>query len=227
MIRIHVSILFLCVTTFVIHAQDTSKYLLNNPKSKLTTFYASIAPMTAFSSLNNQSVNVMDVSAGIIVNKQYYLGYFMSGSNNVNVISVPEFASDEYWDWLEAGVELDKLSSSTEFVYANFRHSGLKAGYIHNPDGFVSYRVGGMFGFIGGFQLSENKSFLGMFDNIIFKNKVITAEPHAGVILNLLPWWRMNLDLGYRFINVDPRILSAPDADSFTFKLSFAFGKFS
>lgn len=168
----------------------------------------------------------MDLTAGLIINRKFYLGYFITGSNNINVVAVPEYGTQEYEDWIEAGVELNNLNSSTEFVYANFKHSGLSFGYIHNSEGFVSYKASAMFGFIGGFQLSETKSFMGMFDNVIFKNSVITIEPNVGIIFNLLPWWRMHMDLGYRVINIDERILSSANADSFTFKLSFAFGKF-
>lgn len=208
-------------------AQAESNYLLNNNKVKITTFYASIAPMTSFSSLNDQPVNVMDLAAGLIINRKFYFAYFLTGSNNINVVSVPAYGSEEYSDWIEAGVELENLNSSTEFVYANFKHSGLKFGYIHNSQGFISYQAGLMFGFIGGFQLSENKSFMGLYDNVVFKNNVITLEPNAGVVFNLLPWWRIHMDLGYRLINIDERVLSSASVDSYTFKLSFAFGKFN
>lgn len=53
------------------------------------------------------------------------------------------------------------------------------------------------------------------------------TNANAGIILNLLPWWRLHIDTGYRLINVDPRVISSADADSFTFKLSFSFGKFN
>jgi hypothetical protein len=65
-----------------------------------------------------------------------------------------------------------------------------------------------------------------MFDNLVWETKIITLEPHIGGGVNLLPWWRVHLDLGYRLMSVDKDVLSATDVDSFTFKLGFAFGNF-
>lgn len=74
--------------------------------------------------------------------------------------------------------------------------------------------------------MTEDQTFLGLFDNLVFESKIITFEPHFGVGFNLLPWWRGHLDLGYRLMSVDERILEATKTDSFTFKLGFAFGDF-
>jgi len=51
-------------------------------------------------------------------------------------------------------------------------------------------------------------------------------EPDVGVGINLLPWWRAHIDLGYRLVSVDERIVKSADADSFTFSLGFSFGRF-
>ena len=83
-----------------------------------------------------------------------------------------------------------------------------------------------MFGFSGGFSLTEDQTFLGMFDNKVWESKIITFEPHIGGGVNLLPWWRVNLDIGYRLMKLDEKILPATDTDALTFKLGFAFGNF-
>ena len=66
-----------------------------------------------------------------------------------------------------------------------------------------------------------------MFDNPVYKEKLFTLDPSVGVAINLLKWWRVNFDLGYRWISTDPRIIKSADADSFTYTLSFGFGNFS
>ena len=67
---------------------------------------------------------------------------------------------------------------------------------------------------------------MGLFNNQVYKESAISLEPNIGVGVNLLQWWRIHLDVGYRFLGADTRIMSAADADSYTFSLSFAFGKF-
>ncbi len=74
--------------------------------------------------------------------------------------------------------------------------------------------------------MTEDQTFLGLFDNKVFESKIITIEPHFGGGVNLLPWWRLHLDVGYRLMSVDNRVLTATQTDSFTFKLGFSFGNF-
>ena len=208
-------------------SQDTDgKYLFRDSKVKLTTFYVEINPSTSFSSLNGQMVNITELTAGFILNNKFYFSYFMTGSPKINTVAVPEPFSDQWNDWVDAGVELDKVSSSAEFLYAKFKHSGLRFGYMHNTHKTVFWRAGFLFGFTGGLNLTEDQTFLGMFDNLVWETKIITFEPHIGGGVNLLPWWRVNLDLGYRLMSVDKNVLSSTDTDSFTFKLGFAFGNF-
>ena len=127
---------------------------------------------------------------------------------------------------MEAGVELDKLESSIEFVYVNFRHSGLHFSYMHRADRMLFWRAGLQAGFLGGMSLSENKSFMGLFNNQIYNEPVISLAPSVGLGVNLLSWWRVHADAGYRFMGVDERIMKAADSDSFFFSLSFGFGNF-
>lgn len=151
----------------------------------------------------------------------------MATSPKINLIAVPEYGSQEYSDWIDAGVELDKVSASTEFLFVNFKHSGLNLGYLHNSHKTVFYRANLSLGFLGGLSFTENKSFLGLFSNDVYEEKVISFEPEIGVGVNLLSWWRVYLDAGYRLLGADTRIMSAADADSFTFSISFGFGYFN
>jgi len=141
-------------------------------------------------------------------------------------VNIPEPGTTDYEDWVEAGVEVDKISSNAEFLYVKFKHTGLRLGYMHNTHKTVFWRAGLQFGFTGGLNMTEDQTFLGLFDNLVFETKIITIEPHFGGGVNLLPWWRINLDVGYRLMSVDKRILKATDTDSFTLKLGFSFGNF-
>jgi len=81
-------------------------------------------------------------------------------------------------------------------------------------------------GFLVGLTQSENQTFLGQFNNTIYDESVISLSPELGLGINLLSWWRIHTDFGYRFIAADKRIMSAADSDSFFASLSFAFGRF-
>ncbi|GAJ23974.1 unnamed protein product, partial [marine sediment metagenome] len=179
------------------HSQDTDgKYLFRDSKVKLTTFYVELNPSTSFSFLNDQMANITELSAGFILNNRFYFSYFMTGSPKINTVAIPEPGTDERQDWLDAGVELDKVSSNAEFLYVKFKHSGLRFGYMHNTQNTVFWRAGLLFGFTGGLNMTEDQTFLGMFDNLVWETNIITLEPHIGGGVNLLPWWRVNLDLG-------------------------------
>ena len=226
-IKYIILVIFLLVGSISSFAQDSEgSFLFKHSKIKLTTFYAEINPSTSFSWLNGQMVNITELSAGFILNNKFYFSYFMTGSPKINTAAIPAPFTDEWFDWLEAGVELEKISADAEFLYVKFKHSGLRFGYMHNTHKTVYWRAGLLFGFTGGLNMTEDQTFLGMFDNLVWETKIITLEPHIGAGVNLLPWWRINLDLGYRLMSVDKRVLQATDTDSFTLKLGFAFGNF-
>lgn len=209
-------------------AQETSekKFLFRSNKVQLSTFFATVSPMTDFAKISDQYVNVGVFSGGFILNDRFSVSFFMSTAPKIKRIPVPEFGSEKYFDWIEAGVKLYELPSSQELVYVDFRHSGLKFQYLHKTQRILFWRTGLSFGFLGGITLSENQSFLGLFNNVIYKEPVISLEPEFGMGVNLLKWWRLHMDVGYRFVGADTRIVSASDVDSFTFSLSFAFGNF-
>jgi hypothetical protein len=206
--------------------EEDGSFLFRDSKVKLSTFYVELNPSTSFSYLNDQSVGISELAGGFILNNKFYVAYFMTGSPKINTILVPEPGTKEYQDWIDAGVEVEKISDNAEFLYVKYKHSGLKFGYMHETLNTLFWRAGLQFGFSGGLNMTEDQTFLGLFDNKVFETKIITIEPHIGGGVNLLPWWRVHLDVGYRLMNVDKRILKATDTDSITFKLGFAFGNF-
>jgi hypothetical protein len=226
--RIAVIIIAALLTGTTLLAQELSdnSFLFRSDKVQLSTFFVEINPGTSFSSLNGQSASMSVLSAGFILNDKFSISFFSAASPKINLIRIPATGSQEYDDWVEAGVELDKLSSSTELVHVNFKHSGLRFDYLHRTDRVLFWRAGVSAGFIGGLTLSEDKTFLGLFNNEIYNEPVITVAPEIGLGINLLPWWRVHLDAGYRFLGADKRIIDSADADSFTFSLGFSFGNF-
>jgi hypothetical protein len=216
------------LSTAVVFAQESpeKKFVFNSEKVKLSNFFVEIAPGTNFAKINDQLVSISAFSAGFILNEKFSVAFFSANSPKVNLLAVPVPGSQEYADWVEAGVDLDKLSSSTEFVYANFRHAGLQLSYLHRTDRMLFWRAGLSAGFLGGMSLSENKSFMGLFNNSIYNEPVISLNPEVGLGINLLIWWRVHVDFGYRLLGVDERVMEAADSDSFSFSFGFAFGKF-
>ena len=218
--------LFLASACIVAAQESEGRFLFRDSKVKLSTFYAEINPSTSFSVLNDQLVSISEFSGGFILNNKFYLAFFTTGSPKINTTPIPEPGTDDYQDWIDAGVEVDKISSNAEFLYVKYKHSGLRFGYMHKTNKTVFWRAGFQFGFTGGLNMTEDQTFLGLFDNLVFESNIMTFEPHFGVGFNFLPWWRAHLDLGYRLMSVDSRIFDATETDSFTLKLGFAFGNF-
>ena len=206
--------------------ESDGNFLLRDSRVKLSTFYFEVTPSTSFSILNDQLINVSEFSGGLILNNKFYLSFFTTSSPKINTIDIPEPGTPEYEDWVEAGVEVEKISPQAEFLFVKFKHSGLKFGYLHNTQKTLFWRAGIQLGFTGGLNMTEDQTFLGLFDNLVFETNIVSLEPHFGLGVNLLPWWRLHLDLGYRLLSVDKRILDATDTDSFALKLGFSFGNF-
>ena len=219
-------VLILGTTTVFAQEYQENKYAFNSEKVKLSNFYLEIAPLTNFAMLNGQLANIGVISGGFILNKKFSVSFFVANSPKVNLLLFPPQGSTEYSTWVEAGVELDKLSSDAEFVHVNFRHSGLRFDYLHRTDRMLFWRAGLSAGFLGGLTLSENQTFMGLFNNTIYDEPVMSLSPEIGFGVNLLSWWRVHADFGYRFLSADKRIMSAADSDSFFASLSFAFGRF-
>ena len=130
--RKNIILLFLVCIAFTAYSQhEEGRYLFRDGKLKLTTFYAEINPATSFSVMNDQLVNIFELSGGFILNNKFYLAFFSTGSPKINTVSIPEPGTQEFDDWVDAGVEMDQISSDAEFLYVKFKHTGLRLGYMH------------------------------------------------------------------------------------------------
>ena len=100
----------ICLTFLPSSSQDTDgEYLFRDSKVKLTTFYVELNPSTSFSFLNGQMANITELAAGFILNNKFYFSYFMTGSPKINTVAIPDPFSDQWNDWVDAGVELENL----------------------------------------------------------------------------------------------------------------------
>jgi len=145
-------LVFIVCFSFQAFSQEKKdgRFLFRDSKVKLTTFYAEVLPSTSFSWVNDQTVNISELSAGFILNNKFYLAFFTTGSPKINTVAVPEPGTEEYDDWVEAGVEVEKISSDAESLYVKFKHSGLRFGYMHKTEKTIFWRAGLQFGFTGG-----------------------------------------------------------------------------
>lgn len=152
----------------------------------------------------------------------------MVGSPKKNKIQIPEYGSEEYQKWLDAGIDLGSVDSNTEFLYSYFSHSGFNFRYNHHPQK-IFYPTGGVrLGFLGGLKLTEKDTFLGLFNNTVYQVDVMSFTPEVGVGVNMLHWCRFNFDIGYRMImSEDSTIASSQNYNNPTFTIGIAFGKFN
>ena len=220
-------LMLLALISLSSYSQETEgSFLLRDGKAKLSTFYVELSPGTSFSALNKQLASTGELNAGLILNNRFTVSFFMTGSPKINTVAIPDPFSEEWFEWINAGVELEKVSADAEFLYVKFKHSGLRFGYMHNTQNTIFWRGGLAFGFMGGLSMTESQTFMGMFDNLVWESSILTLTPDVGVGINLLPWWRVHFDIGYRLMKVDENILKSTDTDSFTMKLGFSFGNF-
>jgi hypothetical protein len=206
------------------------KFLFRDSKVRLSTFYVEFAPSTNFSSLNGEFTGVTTFSGGLLLNERYQIGFFSDSSPKLSRTAVPQPGTAEYQQWLEAGVELDRLPEGVDTIFVRFSQAGFHLAYLHNTTKTVFWRAGLRLGLIGGVRLSEQeRTFLGLFDNPIYTTSVTTLAPEVGVGVNLLTWWRVHFDVGYRLLAAgkSKEVLTAEDYDSFTMRLGFSFGAFN
>lgn len=207
------------------------KYLFkNDPDAKLrfSTFYGEIAPTTAWANLNSAFGNVFMTEFGLHLNRKFAIGFYLARSPKQNQTRIPDQGSQEYADWLDAGIRLNELAPSAEVVYVYFSHSGVNLSYMHNTDKVVFWRAGMRFG-AGKLQILENQRQLFDFvNNSIYEAKAFNLNPEVGLGVNLRSWWRLHADAGYRIVFANStKPANATDFYGFTFKLGFAFGAFA
>lgn len=202
-------------------------FLLDNSKVKVNTFYASIAPVTSWSSANNQAYNTMQLEGGLIINRKFQIGFYHIGSPNKNKVEVPEFGTEEYQQWVDAGVKVQTLDSETEFVYSYLSHAGFSFKYLHDSEKTFFPTGGVKLGILGGLKLAEKNTFFGLFNNEIYQIGVMSFTPEIGLGVNMLKWCRLHLDIGYKWVIPEESSFYITDNySSPTFSITFNFGKY-
>lgn len=114
-----------------------------------------------------------------------------------------------------------------------FGHGGLWLGYIIQPARVLHMNVNAK---IGGGELSLNESLdeYDMFDSY-HRDAVFVMSPSVGVDVNILPWFRIAANAGYRVVSgvsgktyddSDKKIFKSEDYNGAVFSMSFLFGNF-
>jgi hypothetical protein len=189
---------------------DEGKYLFRNDKVNLSTFYAEIAPGTYISYVGDGVQGWANLSGGFILNNRYYLAGFLELSSTFS-----DFSTDA------------KSDADEEIIYATFRHAGFKLGYMHRTDRMVFWRTGLAVGLAGGYKLTNSNSLLGaIFGSWTYKARVFTLEPSFGVGFNMLTWWRLYVDLGYRIMGFSDSKIDISAGSGITLMVSLGFGNF-
>jgi hypothetical protein len=184
--------------------ENEGSFIFRNKTVALSTFFVEIAPSTYISYINGGVSGWNTFSGGFILNNRFYLSAFLISSPTV---------SDTVYEGSK--------------VYISYRQAGFKLGYLHRTDRMVFWRANLAVGIGGGYRLTEDNSLLGsIFGAWTYKAKVFSLEPTLGVGLNLLPWWRLYVDLGYRFMGPSDSVVKFADEDSITLTISIGFGNF-
>ncbi len=85
-------------------------------------------------------------------------------------------------------------------VKTSFGYGGLWTGYIFKPNDLIHLQSNVK---IAAGELALTDSFEDVYDNL-YDDLVFVAIPSVGVQMNILPWFRVSLDAGYRHVgNVD------------------------
>jgi len=183
---------------------DEGRFIFRNKSVQLSTFYLEIAPSTYMSSVADKIQGFTNLSGGFILNNRFYLSGFLILSPTVS-------------DIMYEG----------EQVYLSYSQAGFKLGYMHRTDRMVFWRANLAVGLGGGYRATDDNSFLGgIFGSWTYKASVFSLEPSLGVGFNLLPWWRLYIDLGYRIMGPNDAVVDIADDNSITLMISFGFGNF-
>ena len=183
---------------------DEGRFIFRNKSVQLSTFYFEIAPATYISSIADKMRGFTNLSVGFILNNRFYLSGFL--------ILSPTIKNTEYLE---------------EPVYVSYRQAGIKLGYMHRTDRMLFWRANLAVGLGGGYRLSDNNSLLGgLFGSWDYRASVFSLEPSLGLGFNLLPWWRLYVDLGYRIMGPNNLVVDIVDGNSITLMISFGFGNF-
>ncbi|MCF8231119.1 MAG: hypothetical protein K9J27_02940 [Bacteroidales bacterium] len=115
-----------------------------------------------------------------------------------------------------------------------FGHGGVWLGYILQPSSVIHLNINTKFG-AGELALTESLDEYDMFDSY-HKDQVLVLTPSVGINVNILPWFRIAANAGYRltsgvgdktYNNSEELIFKSKDYNAPSFSLSFLFGGFN
>lgn len=201
--------MLICIsTTIPAFGQDEvdaeGKFIFRNNKVQLSTFYFELAPATYLSSISGDIQGFTNLLGGFILNNRYYISVFLTLSNMI-----------------------EEIEYENEQLFVSYQQAGFKLGYMHRTDRMMFWRVSLAAGLAGGFRLKEDNSLLNTsFGSWVYRASVLTLESILGVGFNLLPWWRLYVDLGYRFMGPSDLVIDIADDNTITLMISFGFGNF-
>lgn len=208
-----------------------AKVLFKDPGSdglSLSTFYAELAPRTAFFSVDNKTTSFVQLEFGVQLSRKYNIGYYIATSPKTTLINVPAPGTPEYQNWLDSGVKLDQLPPGQTTAYLYFHHTGLNLGYMYKTHNILFPRAGMKIGRGTLEMTAEQKHLFQFFRNSILREKIWNLKPELGIGINLRPWWRFHADVGYQFVlDDDSEIINSGNFDGATFEIAFAFGAFN
>lgn len=164
----------------VIYAQvegDSTKYLV----SEETVLSGFGAPFVDFSSVNNEFAVCLGGGAAMLINHTVYIGGFFEG-----------IMTNHYRPDLHNVVDSDKPKISLE-------QGGIWLGYIYKHQKAVHGGISMKLGW-GEIDLKDegNGNPASDYD---YRDRIFAVTPQAELELNLTKWFKINIGVGYRFVN--------------------------
>ncbi|MEK6481819.1 hypothetical protein WJR50_30025 [Catalinimonas sp. 4WD22] len=201
---IYLFLLFLTAIPYFGQAQQASEFLIGTENPVGISGF--IGPLIEFSSLENEFVTSGGLGIGLLLDQTFYIGFYGLGTVK----------------------SLEKSLQGYPQVDMAFGHGGLLLGYLHQSHKLVhlglSMKIGG-----GGVYLAERHRHEYIFEeeNKIDEDALFVLTPQVEMELNVAPWMKINLGLGYRFVSgLDTPYLNQRDLTSTVGSLGFYFGWF-
>ena len=154
---------------------ETMRYLLENG-IQVSGFGGM---MVSFGEVEDDFAVFSGGGGALLINQRYFLGGFGEG-----------LATSHKRDNLRIdGQDLSDVKTSLGY-------GGLWTGYIFKPNDLIHVQSSVK---IAAGELALTDSFKDVYDNL-YDDLVFVAIPSIGVQMNILPWFRVSLDAGYRHI---------------------------
>lgn len=184
--------------------QGTREFLIGGDRPVDISGFASL--MLELSSLEDEVVPSGGGGIAVLFDQTFFAGFYGLGTFKRMERPVAEFQ------------EVDMA----------FGHGGLWLGYMYQSQRLLhlglSLKVGG-----GGVYLAESKSTGYIFEeeNKIDEDALFVLTPQAEIELNVAPWMKVNVGVGYRYVSdVDTPYLDASDFNSPVGNINLYFGWF-